>query len=236
VVGGGVRGIGLAIARRFVDCGASVTVIDRDAERLGSVDRCEHVVADLGHADECVSAFEQASGPTGRVDILVNNAGIMGGQALDGITPEFISGMSAVNFAAPLLMCRELARSVGDRPATVVNIASAGGLRVAVVGDAVYGSLKAALSMATAYLAKELGPNIRVNAIAPGSIASGHDHASYESAERSRRIRERIVARTALGRLGDPDDVAALAVFLASDASRYITGQTILIDGGWLLD
>jgi len=90
--------------------------------------------------------------------------------------------------------------------------------------------------MATAYLAKELGPSIRVNAIAPGSITSGHAHGSAEQRERAQTIRAQIVARTAAGRLGTPDEVAALATFLASPAASYITGQTILIDGGWLLD
>jgi len=236
IVTGGARGIGRAIARRFMDDGATVAVIDRSPRSAADVDVAAHVTADLARPDECVGAFDEVIRKLGDVDVLINNAAIIQSMSIEDVSADFIADLSAVNFTAPVLLCREFARHCGQRQAQIVNIASSGGVRVSFPGNTVYGSLKAALAMATAYLAKELGPQMRVNAIAPGSIASGHAHTSPASEERSRQLRQRIVERTALRRLGEPDEVAALAVFLASDASRYITGQTVLIDGGWLLD
>jgi NAD(P)-dependent dehydrogenase (short-subunit alcohol dehydrogenase family) len=235
LVTGGGRGIGRAVVERFVACGAHVTVVDREyIDPAPPLPGSAHVLADLTetrHED----VFDQAESMWGPVNVLVNNAALIAALPLADVSLSFIETMTAVNFSVPVLLSQEFAKR-GPTRGRIVNLASSGGVRVSHVGNSVYGSLKAALSMATAYLAKELGPDVLVNAIAPGSIASGHAEPSGAAAARARIIRAQIVERTAVGRLGHPDEVAALATFLASPASSYITGQTILIDGGWLLD
>jgi 3-oxoacyl-[acyl-carrier protein] reductase len=234
LVTGAGRGIGRAIAERFIASGARVTVVDRVFPEPPP-ESAARLVADLTDMNRHRELFDRAESNWGRVNVLVNNAAIIAGAPLDQLSADFIEEVATVNFTAPVLLCQEFARR-RPAPGRIVNLASSGGLRVTHNGGAVYGSLKAALSMATAYLAKELGPEILVNAIAPGSIASGHDQADAATTSRSNAIRARMVERSAVGRLGHPDEVAALATFLASPACSYITGQTIMIDGGCFLD
>jgi len=234
LVTGGGRGIGRAIAERFIACGARVTVVDRafpQAPPRGAV----HLIAELTETERYRELFDLAEASQGKINVLVNNAAMIAGNPLEQLSATFIADIAAVNFTAPMMLCQEFARR-RPAPGRIVNLASSGGLRVSYNGGAIYGSLKAALSTATAYLAKELGPDIVVNAIAPGSITSGHDQPDLAAAKRSIEIRARMVERTAVGRLGHPDEVAALATFLASPACSYITGQTIMIDGGCYLD
>ena len=234
VVTGAARGLGAAIAARFVDCGAEVIVVDRidvtPAEGVADV-----LVMDLGDPGAPASVFAETRRRFGDVDILVNNAGVITSAPLASVDPQTIDDTARVNYVAPLLLCREFAAQVGRRKGSIINIASSGGIRVTSPGQLVYGSLKAALSSATQYLAQELGPDIRVNAIAPGSIATGHPIESAEQQAKVDAIRAQIVARCPLGRLGQPDEIATVATFLASSAASYITGQTLLVDGGWLL-
>jgi 3-oxoacyl-[acyl-carrier protein] reductase len=233
LVTGAGRGIGRAIAERFVACGAHVTAVDRAFPHPPPAS-VAHLTADLRDVDGYRYLFDRAESIWGQVNVLVNNAAMIVGKPLDQLSAGFIHDVAVVNFTAPMLLCQEFAYR-RPAPGRIVNISSSGGLRVSYNGGSVYGSLKAALLTATAYLAKELGPDIIVNAIAPGSITSGHDQPD-DAAARSNAIRARMVERTAVGRLGHPDEVAALAAFLASPACSYITGQTILIDGGCYLD
>ena len=242
LITGGAGGIGRAITQRYVEAGAAVVVVDRDPEgatKLAHLVPEQHYLClDLATPDAATHAFDAAEQAVGNIDILVNDAALIASCSLAETTAEFLDRIYAINFRAPLLLSAEFARRLdADRDGMIVNIASSGGVRAVRVGSSAYGSLKAALISATAYLAKELGPRIRVNAIAPGSIRSGHDaHRSPEQTQATQLARAAIAERSALGRLGETDEIATLAVFLASNASSYVTGQSILVDGGWLLD
>jgi NAD(P)-dependent dehydrogenase (short-subunit alcohol dehydrogenase family) len=180
--------------------------------------------------------FGAAADLVGSIDVLVNDAAIMGGQPIEDLSIEFIDTMYRINFRAPVLLAQAFARQFDGALGTgrIINLASIGGLR-AQHAHVAYGSLKAALASATMHLAQELGPRgITVNAIAPGSIKTGHE-IPPDRRERVDALRARYVERAALGRLGEPDEVACVATFLASGASSYVTGQTIVVDGGWIL-
>ncbi|SNQ45257.1 NAD(P)-dependent dehydrogenase, short-chain alcohol dehydrogenase family [Frankia canadensis] len=242
LVTGAAGGIGRAIVTRLLDAGAEVVATDRHLDRTNElaalVPECRYLSADLSVPDEVEALFARAVAAAGPIDLLVNNAALITSALLPETDADLLDKVYAVNFRAPILLSRAYAElAASDSPGAIVNIGSAGGVRAVRVGSSAYGSLKAALGQATAYLARELGPRgIVVNAVAPGSIASGHSVGrSREASAASRRLRDEIRGRSALGRLGVPDDVALVVVFLASPAAAFITGQTLLVDGGWLL-
>jgi len=240
LITGGAGGIGRAITRRYIEAGAEVVVADRDpdgpAKLADLLPPDRYLRFDLAAPGVPVALFDAAEAVVGTVNVLVNDAAMIASRSLADTTTEFLDEIHAINFRAPVLLTREFARRL-EHGGAVVNIASSGGVRAVRVGSSAYGSSKAALISATAYLAKELGPRIRVNAIAPGSIMSGHDAGrAPEQMHATQAARAAIAERAALGRLGDTDEIATTAVFLASRASSYITGQSLLVDGGWLLD
>ena len=237
VVTGASRGIGLAIARRFVAEGGRVAVTARGAEALdAAVRELGQGVAlaiagkadDPGHRQDAIARTVDAYG---RIDVLVNNTGI---NPLAGpVTSADLGAVQktfAVNVAAAVAWV-EAARAagLGEHPgAAVVNVASVAGLRPSPpIG--VYGASKAALIHLTAELALELAPRVRVNAVAPAVVKTAFATMLYEGRE------EQVAARYPLGRLGVPDDVASAVAFLASDDAAWITGQTLVLDGGLLL-
>jgi NAD(P)-dependent dehydrogenase (short-subunit alcohol dehydrogenase family) len=186
--------------------------------------------ANAGEPDQiaaCVAATVQRFG---RVDILVNNAATNPymGRAIDIDLPRFDKTWQ-VNFRGPVVWAQEAWRaSMQAHGGTIVNIASIGGLSVETsIGH--YNVTKAALIHLTRTLAADLAPGVRVNAIAPGLVKTDMARALWEPAE------EAIAARMPLRRLGEPDDIANAALFLTSDLGSWITGQTIVVDGGALL-
>jgi 3-oxoacyl-[acyl-carrier protein] reductase len=211
MVTGGGRGIGKAIATELAcGLGARVAVLDRDYE----------------HALEVAAAI--ACGARGfRV---VNNAGITRDNLLARLSEEQWDAVLDVNLKGAYLMMRAVARRMlKRRSGRIINIASVVGL-VGTKGQANYAASKAGLIGLTKAVAKELAPrNVRVNAVAPGFIET--DMTAGLSAE----AREALSAQIALGRLGTPEDVAAVVAFLASDAASYITGQVIVVDGGMVM-
>jgi NAD(P)-dependent dehydrogenase (short-subunit alcohol dehydrogenase family) len=241
LVTGAAGGIGRSIVAALHRAGASVVATDRAPERptqlADLVPPERYLAADLGDATAADDLLRRAT-LDGPIDLLVNNAAVITSATLSETTPDLLDQVYAVNLRAPLLLAKAFAAQV-DRPVpgSIVNISSSGGLRAVRIGALAYGSLKAALSHATAYLARELGPEgINVNAVAPGSVASGHTaNRSAEAVAASLRMRAQIQERAALGRLGVPEEIADVVVFLASPAARYVTGQTLLVDGGWLL-
>jgi NAD(P)-dependent dehydrogenase (short-subunit alcohol dehydrogenase family) len=242
LVTGAAGGIGRAIVTALQRAGAGVVATDlapAPTEALAAlVDATSYVGADLRDVAALDSLIARAAEAIGPIDLLVNNAAIIAGARLEETTADLLDSVYAVNFRAPLLLAKAFAGQKDLRaPASVVNLSSSGGLRAVRIGASAYGSMKAALTHATAYLARELGPaGITVNAVAPGSVASGHSGGRSAPAEAAAQaLRQQIKERTALGRLGVPDEIADVVVFLASPAARYITGQTILVDGGWLL-
>jgi NAD(P)-dependent dehydrogenase (short-subunit alcohol dehydrogenase family) len=238
VVTGASRGIGLGIAQRLVAEGARVCLTARGADDLATAVKAlggePHAIAVAGKADDpahrqatlaaTVDAFD-------RVDVLVNNTGInpVFGATTD-VTPEAAAKIIGVNVLAALAWT-EQARQAGlggHDGAAVVNVASIAGLRPA-PGLGMYGVSKAALIQLTSQLAIELAPRIRVNAVAPAVVRTRFASALYEGRE------EAVSAMYPMRRLGEPADVAAAVAFLAGDDAGWVTGQTLVLDGGLLL-
>jgi 3-oxoacyl-[acyl-carrier protein] reductase len=236
LVTGASRGIGRSAALRLAEAGASVWL---NAKTEGSLDGvyeqldaaglagARKTYFDVSDAQQVAAAFREVQKSSGRLDILVNNAGILKEAAFEMSSPAMMDEVWAVNMRGALL-CSQYASRLMTRSGggSIINIASIMG-RVGRAGQVVYSATKAGLIGATLSLGKELGAkNIRVNAIAPGVIETdliGH----LDPGQRSD-----LQRRVSLGRLGTPDDVAGLCVFLASDAAAYITGQVIGVDGG----
>lgn len=230
LITGASRGIGFAVARRLVDEGASVVVTGRDEEALKAA------VAELGEAraagvpgkaDDPAhrdAAVAHAAERFGGLDHLVNNAGINPAYGpLTGIDFDAARKILEVNVLAALAWTSAALK--GGRLKSVVNMASIAGT-AASPGIGFYGISKAALINQTQQLAAELAPAVRVNALAPAVVKSRFSKALYEGREAE------AAAAYPLARLGEPEDVAGPAAFLLSDDAAWITGQTILVDGG----
>ena len=238
VVTGASRGIGLGIAQRLVAEGARVCLTARGAEDLATAVKAlggpPHAIAVAGKADDPAhrqAALAATVDAFGRVDVLVNNTGInpVFGATTD-VTAEAAAKIIGVNVLAALAWT-EQARQAGlgeHDGAAVVNVASVAGLRPA-PGLGIYGVSKAALIQLTSQLAIELAPRIRVNAVAPAVVRTRFASALYEGRE------EAVSAMYPMRRLGEPADVAAAVAFLAGDDAGWVTGQTLVLDGGLLL-
>jgi NAD(P)-dependent dehydrogenase (short-subunit alcohol dehydrogenase family) len=229
IVTGGARGIGEAIARRFAADGARVGVLDVDR------DGATRVANDIGGAALVAAttettAVEMMLDLFGTPDVLVNNAGIVRfGSLLDHDEAAWRAVID-VNLTGTFVVSRAVARRLvaAQQPGVIVNITSMNGVAPGPNSGA-YGSTKAAVSLLTHQMALEWGLHaIRVNAIAPGLIDAGMSEPIYADAA----IRAARESKVPLGRLGRADDIADVVAFLASDSARYITGQTLLVDGG----
>ncbi|GAB19619.1 putative oxidoreductase [Gordonia effusa NBRC 100432] len=234
IVTGASRGIGLAIAHRLVDDGARVVITGRKPEALDiAVDELggpDVALGVAGHADDAAHQREtvgRAVDTFGSVDLLVNNTGInpVFGPLID-LDLDAARKIVEVNAFAALSWTQEAYRNgLGAGGGAVVNVSSLAGIRPA-PGIAMYGASKAMLIHLTEELALELGPAIRVNAVAPAVVKTKFARALYEGNE------ERVAAAYPLKRLGVPDDVGSAVAFLLSDDAAWITGQLIVIDGG----
>jgi NAD(P)-dependent dehydrogenase (short-subunit alcohol dehydrogenase family) len=235
VITGASRGIGLAIATRIVGEGGQVVITARNpeplAEAVAGLGGPDHAIAVAGKADDLEHQAETLAAAVatfGRIDILINNTGINPtyGTLLE-FDPAAGRKIMEVNVLGALSWVRQ-ARAAGlgvERPGAIVNVASITGLHPS-PGIAFYGVSKAALIGLTQQLAYELAPSVRVNAVAPAVIKTKFATALYEGRE------DEVAAGYALGRLGVPEDVSGAVAFLASDDAAWITGQTIVIDGG----
>ena len=238
LVTGGTRGIGRAIVETLVAAGAAVCVTARKQDELdetvgtlragggtatafaGSVSDPEAVEASVAH---CVAEL-------GGLDILVNNAatspwyGPVVDADLGAVTKTF-----QTNQEGPLRYVQAAWRTtMADKGGVILNVASLGGIKPT-AGIGIYNISKAALIHMTRQLAMELAPTVRVNCLAPGIIRTSFSRALYEADE------EGTAARQPMARLGTPDDVAAAALFLLSDASSWMTGEVVVLDGGGAL-
>jgi 7-alpha-hydroxysteroid dehydrogenase len=237
VITGGGRGLGAAIALAFAEVGADVLIasrtqseLDAVAEKIRATGRRAHaVVADLAHPEVTAELAGKAVEAFGRLDIVVNNVGgTMPNTLLTTSTKDLkdaftfnVATAHALTVAAVPLM---LEHSGGG---SVINISSTMG-RLAARGFAAYGTAKAALSHYTRLAALDLCPRIRVNAIAPGSILTS----ALDVVASNDELRKPMEKVTPMRRLGDPDDIAAAAVYLASPAGSFLTGKTLEVDGG----
>jgi NAD(P)-dependent dehydrogenase (short-subunit alcohol dehydrogenase family) len=237
LVTGASRGIGLAVAARIVAEGGRVVITARKPEGLAEAletlgaDSARSVAGRADDAEHQAEAVATAVREFGRLDVLVNNTGInpVAGP-VTSIDTSAILKIFGVNVAAAYAWVEQARRAgLGERPgAAVVNVASVAGLRPSPpIG--IYGASKAALIHATAELALELAPRIRVNAVAPAVVKTVFATMLYEGREAE------VAAGYPLGRLGVPDDVASVVAFLASDDAAWMTGQTLVVDGGLLL-
>ena len=234
IVTGASRGIGLGIAAELVRRGARVCITARSPEPLaaavaeiGGPDVAIAVPGKADDGDHQAAAVAATIKAFGRLDMLVNNTGInpVYGPLID-VDPAAAAKILAVNVLAPLAWTRRARDAwMGAHGGSVVNVASIAGLRPS-PSIGMYGVSKAALIRVTTELAVELGPGIRVNAVAPAVVKTKFATALYEGRE------EQVSAGYPLKRLGIPSDVAGAVAFLLSDEASWITGQTLVIDGG----
>lgn len=235
IITGGSRGIGLAIAQQLADGGGNVVLTSRKQEsaEAAAAQVGGHTVGVAAHAvdeDAARRCVDLALDRFGSVDILVNNAGTNPGfgPLVDQDHARFAKTFD-VNVWAPLLWTSLVVKAwMGEHGGVVVNTASIGGMHFA-PNVGLYNATKAALIHLTKQLALELSPRVRVNALCPGVVRTRLAEALWKDNE------DAVSASTALGRIGEPSDVAAAVVFLVSDAASWITGETMVIDGGQLL-
>ncbi|MGE7434567.1 SDR family NAD(P)-dependent oxidoreductase [Kitasatospora sp. NPDC001175] len=235
LVTGGSRGIGEAVALRLAEDGADVALTYRDgAERAAEVvdkaralgRRAWAVRADGADASAVQEAVDRAAAEFGRLDVVVNNAGIGVLGPLEGLRPADVDRVLQVNVRAPFLVCQAAVRHLGEG-GRIINIGSCMAERAAFGGGSLYALSKTALIGLTGSLARELGPRgITVNLVHPGPIDTDMNPADGPSADLQRSL-------TALGRYGQPWEVAATVAHLAGDGGRYITGAAISVDGGF---
>jgi 7-alpha-hydroxysteroid dehydrogenase len=236
IVTGAGRGIGAAIARTFADAGANVTLAARTKEQLVAVAadieaagrRALVLPTDVNENEAVEDLVTQTIAEFGRVDIVVNNAGGTMPRPFLDTSPGFLERSFHFNVTTAFVLTKAAApHLLANGSGSVVNISSAIG-RLRDRGFVGYGTAKAALSHMTRLLAADLAPKVRVNGIAVGSVATSALQTVLDTPE----IHDEMVQRTPLKRLGDPDDIAACALYLASDASSFVTGKIMEIDGG----
>ncbi|WP_110182889.1 SDR family oxidoreductase [Nocardioides solisilvae] len=237
IVTGASRGIGLGVAERLVAEGARVCVTARKPEAL------EEAVAALGGPDKAIAVAGNAADPAhraeavartvetfGSLDLLVNNTGINPAYGpLVELDLDVARKILDTNVVSALGWVQEAHRAwMGEHGGAVVNIASVAGTKPA-PGISMYGASKATLISLTESLAVELGPAIRVNAVAPAVVKTRFASALYEGRE------EEVAAAYPLKRLGVPDDIGSVVAFLLADEAGWLTGQTVVVDGGLTL-
>jgi len=231
IVTGGTRGIGRVVAARFAACGAQVAVCGRNRPD-DLPDGIRFHAADVRDPDAASAFVDAVAADFGRLDIVINNAGGSPEVAAESASPRFSEAIVKLNLLAPLYMSQAAHRHMAHRHAgqggNIVNIASLSGTRPS-PGTAAYGAAKAGLINLTRTLAQEWGADgIRVNAIVAGLLATETTEVTYGDDA----AQARVAASVPLGRLGNGDDIAAAALWLASDDAAWVSGAALNVDGG----
>ena len=239
IVTGGSRGIGKMIAAGFVANGVKTYITARKAEacqatadELSATGSCTAIPADLSTKEGRGSFVSEIKSREEKIDVLVNNAGAAWGATFEEYPDEGYDKVMDINVKAVFTLTRDLMPLLtkdasSENPSRVINIGSIDGLRVSTTDNFAYGASKAAVHFLTKNLAVRLAPKgVTVNAIAPGAFES--QMMEYMLAN----FKDKIEGENPLGRIGRPTDMAGLALYLASAASKYMTGQVIAIDGG----
>ncbi len=243
IITGGAQGIGLAIAARFLQEGAHVVIADIDAKageeaqkRFGKDGACKFISCDVGQKLDIHNLVASTLDEFDHIDILVNNAGtIVSADFLDIEEKDFDRVLN-INLKGAFMCAQAVARQMvkqvneGEEPGTIINMSSINAV-FAIANQVPYSVSKGGLNQLTKVMALSLAQyGIRVNAIGPGSIMTK----ILEAVAHDEEARHKILSRTPLGRIGEVDEIASIAAFLASSDASYITGQTIYADGGRL--
>ncbi len=245
IITGGAMGIGRGIVNRFVEAGARVLVVDRAADKLKlTIDELSKqgevfgLEIDLLDEDAPERIVSEAVKKLGGIDVLVNNAGIYPTVPMMNMTKELFDKVYRLNLRALAFLSKAAATQMIRQGAggKIVNIASIDSVHPSSVGLAAYDASKGGVLMFTKNFALEMAPHgILVNAIAPGGIATEGASMPSQSSEQMKAMMEAFIRMIPVGRIGQPDDIAKAAVFLASSAADYMAGSLIIVDGGRLL-
>jgi 3-oxoacyl-[acyl-carrier protein] reductase len=238
VVTGASKGIGAGIAKALGAQGASVVVnyaTDRKGAEKVAAQIVEHggkaitVQGDVSNSADVKRVFDEGEKAFGKLDVLVNNAGVFKFAPLEETTEAEYQRQFGINVLGPLLATREALSHFGPEGGSVINISSVVS-NMGIPGSAIYAGTKGALDTITLVMASELGPRkIRVNAINPGMVESEGTHtAGFIGSD----FQKEVEAKAPLGRIGQPEDIAKVAVFLASDEAAWLTGERISASGG----
>lgn len=233
IVTGGGQGIGLGISQALLAAGANLLIAQRSPlpDILTDHPHCAWIAADLSDPDSFAAIADQAKNRFGKIDILVNNAGIMFERALDAMQLSEWNHMLAVNLTAPVFLSQAVLPLIAQG-GSIINIGSIEGL-AANPAHAAYCATKGGIHGLTRALAVDLGPQqIRVNAIAPGWIRSSLSDDYINAQANPEQAWKGLYRLHPTGRIGEPEDIGKLAVYLASDDASFMTGQVIVIDGG----
>ncbi|MBW2292288.1 MAG: SDR family oxidoreductase [Deltaproteobacteria bacterium] len=238
LVTGGTRGIGLMIARGYIEAGVRVYVASRSEEacaetekELSKLGTCVAIPANLSTQEGCRKLADEIIERENKLDILVNNAGANWGAPYSEFPASGWDRVLDLNVKGPFFLTQaltpllEAAASDGD-PSRIINIGSIDGIQVPLLDTYSYSASKAAIHHLTRVLARKLAPKITVNAVAPGPFQSKMMAATLEN------FGDSIVASCPMQRIGKPDDMAGVAIYLASRAGAYVTGSVLPVDGG----
>jgi NAD(P)-dependent dehydrogenase (short-subunit alcohol dehydrogenase family) len=235
IITGGGSGIGLAIAEKFVLAGITAIIIGRDEQKLNAAqrqlgDHCHPIAHDLNDLPSLPGLVQQIAGRFGSIDILVNNAGINMKKDFSEVTDEDFDRILHTNVKSVFALSREVIKiMLPQGTGNIINISSMAS-QYGIPKVIAYTASKSAVEGMTKAMAVELSPQgILVNCIAPGFIATDM---SAKALDGDPERKEKVFARTPLGRLGDPGDIGDAALFLASDQAKYLTGVILPVDGG----
>ena len=245
IVTGGAKGIGFGIVERFIEAGANVVISDIDdkagetkAKKIGP--RALFVHTDVSAEADVKNLIKKTLEQFGSLDVFINNAGIFPSVPALEMDLELWEKIQHVNLRGVFLCSREAGKVMVKKGGVIINIASIDALHPSQTGLAAYDASKHGVWGFTKNFALEVAAkNIRVNAIAPGGIITEGveemTHGAIKVGNNQSEVIDAFAARIPMKRMGEPDDIATVALFLASDAARYMTGSIVVVDGGYLL-